>query len=415
MSAVTFAPVIYKQYRKKDGTYPVRFRVIFNRQSKIISTNLIARPEQLNRKLAISDMSLLHDVSNLVARLQDAANKVDTYDPNLSIDDVVRQIERMMSRNTSFSLDFFEYGNKIADEKPKNSRVNYLCALHALENHLGVGSIDISLVTTSFLNRFEAYLRNTYGENARAVSMYMGAIAHIHRRAQKEFNNEESDEIYIKNPFAFYTPPKQKQSTVHRDVPLSMIQQMIKMRTELSGRERRAVDAFLLSFGLMGMNSPDLLSCRPPKNGVLVYYRQKTRDRRPDRAEMHVRIEPCIKPIFDEWADNDGEHAFIFHRFHENHKQFTWALAKGLRAYRDRMKIPDDELDFYSARHTWATTAYKVGVNDGVVNDCLCHIDQNMKVTNIYVKKDWSVMWKANAKVLKKLKWPNTSSSRPTR
>ena len=130
---------------------------------------------------------------------------------------------------------------------------------------------------------------------------------------------------------------------------------------------------------------------------------------------MNVRIEPCIMPIFEEWAEHDGEHAFIYHRFHENHKQFTWALARGLKAYRDRKGIADGDLDFYSARHTWGTIAYSIGINEGVVNDCLCHVDPDMKVTDIYIKKDWSVMWEANAKVLSLFEWPNTSSSRPTR
>ena len=405
MNPITFAPAIYKQYKKKDGTVPVRIRVSFNRKTKIISTNIVARPDQLTRDYSIKDYGLMTDVENLLSRLRDAANKVLILGGDADIDDVVRRVMSKMADEDGFRLDFLEYARKIADEKPKYSRENYMCAIRSFRDYIGSSSIDISQITSALLNKYEAHLRKTYGDNARAVSLYLGAIAHIHRRAQKEFNSEEAGEMNVKNPFAFYTVPKQRPSASHRDVSLKVVQQMIKLRTQLGGRERRAVDAFLLSFALMGMNAPDLLTCRPPKDGILIYNRQKTCKSRPDKAEMHVRIEPCIRPIFDEWADNDGEHAFIFHRFHENHKQFTWALAKGLKQYRGRVGIPDGDLDFYSARHTWGTTAYSVGISEGVVNDCLCHVDADMKVTDIYIRKDWSVMWKANAKVLKQLKW----------
>lgn len=53
----------------------------------------------------------------------------------------------------------------------------------------------------------------------------------------------------------------------------------------------------LLSFALMGMNSADLLTCPPARKDEIVYFRQKTASRRTDRAEMHVRIEPCVSPF----------------------------------------------------------------------------------------------------------------------
>jgi hypothetical protein len=59
----------------------------------------------------------------------------------------------------------------------------------------------------------------------------------------------------------------------------------------------------------------------------------------------------------------------------------------------------------YGARHSWASIAYKTGVEKGLINDGLCHVDKSMKVTDIYINKDWSVLWKANAKVLKQFKW----------
>lgn len=405
MARITFSPVIYSQYKRKDGTYSVRMRVTFKKKTRFITTSEIASPSQLTKKLAVKDAELLNRLRRLETRMRDAVSDLDMYTlDEMEIDEIVAHMKRRI--NGDFRLDFLAFWPEAVADKPKGSRENYMVAYRAFKRFVGVETLDISRVTSRLMREYESFLEKKHGKGARAVTMYTAAVKHVHSLARKKYNNDEAGELVIRNPFEFYTPPKQNLSTTHRDIDLRIIQQMIDTRLQLTGRERRAVDAFLLSFAFMGMNAPDLLDCKPPRDGILVYNRQKTRDHRPDKAEMRVRIEPCIMPLYEEWKEGDGEHAFTFHRLHDNFKQFTWALAKGLKAYRQRMGIPDGELDFYSARHTWATTAYNIGINGGVVNDCLCHVDQKMKITNIYIHKDWSILWEANRKVLAQLRWP---------
>jgi hypothetical protein len=40
-----------------------------------------------------------------------------------------------------------------------------------------------------------------------------------------------------------------------------------------------------------------------------------------------------------------------------------------------------------------------------VVSECLCHIDDGSRVDDIYIRKDWEVLWDANAKVLGLFDW----------
>lgn len=405
MARITFAPVIYSQYKRQDGNYSVKMRITFKQKSKYITTSEVASPSQLTKKLAVKDPELKNRLLRLETRMREAVSDLDMYAlEQMQIGDIITHISRRI--NGDFRLDFLAFWPVAVADKPKGSRENYMVAFRAFKRFLGVETLDISKVTSRLMREYESYLEKKHGKGARAVTMYTAAVKHVHSLARKKYNNDEAGEFVIRNPFEFYSPPKQMLATRHRDIDLSLVQQMIDLRQELEGRERRAVDAFLLSFALMGMNAPDMLDCKPPKKGIIVYNRQKTRDHRLDRAEMHVRIEPCVMPIYREWSEDDGAHAFAFHRFHDNFKQFTWALAKGLKKYRARVGIPDGELDFYSARHTWATTAYNIGIGEGIVNDCLCHSDQNMKITDGYIRKDWTVLWEANRKVLAMLNWP---------
>lgn len=404
MARVTFAPVVYSQFKRKDGNYAVKMRITVNKKSKYITTSEVASPMQLTRSLTIKDPALKQRLRDLESRMRSAIADIDMY--TLEELDVNEVVSRMNKRITGdFRLDFCAFWVDAVADKPKGSRENYIVALHSFQKFLETDSIDISKVTSRLMREYEEWLTKKHGKGARAVTMYTAAVKHVHSLARKKYNNDEIGETLIRNPFEFYTPPKQKPAE-HRDVDAEVIQDMIKMRAQLEGRERRAVDAFLLSFALMGMNACDLLSCKPPKKDVIIYNRQKTREHRADKAEMHVLIDDRIKPLFDEWAENDKEHAFIFHRFHVNHKQFTWALARGLKQYRERMGIPKGALDFYSARHTWGTLARnKARIDKHTVNEGLCHVDEEMKVTDIYIHKDWSLLWEANSKVLDLFQW----------
>lgn len=398
------APVVYPNYRRLDGNYSVKMRITLKRKSRFITTSEIASPKQLTRSLSIKDAALLLRLRDLENRMRTAISGLDMYDlEEMEIDDVVSYINKRILGD--FRLEFCSFWTEAVADKPKGSRENYMVALHSFQKFLQVDTIDISKVTSRLMREYEEWLIKKHGKGARAVTMYTAAVKHVHSLARKKYNDSETGDVLIKNSLEFYTPPKQRPAE-HRDVDADVIQTMINTRHQLEGRERRAVDAFLLSFALMGMNAPDLLSCKPPKDGIIIYNRQKTKNQRDDRAEMHVQIDPRIIPIYKEWAEVNGQTAFIFHRFHENHKQFTWALARGLKQYRQRMGIPDGKLDFYSARHAWGTIARnKAGIDKHTVNDCLCHVDEEMKVTDIYIHKDWSVMWEANKKVLDLFQW----------
>lgn len=402
MASITISPVVVK-YQKKDGTYPVKVRVTYKRKKKLLSTNIFAEQKQLTREFAIKDPLLMKSVGDIIKPMRDTVTSIDLYTlENMDVDDVVRIIVSAVQDSGGFRLDFFEYGERIAAEKPKGSRTNYMCALHSFQAFVGTDKMDISQVSSAMMNNYERMLRTKYGDAARAVSMYPAAIAYIHKRAQKEFNEEEFGRIRIRNPFAYYNPPKQK-AAPHRAVDVAMIRKMLAMRTTLSGTERLGVDLYLLSFGLMGMNIPDIHSCAYPEDGIIVYERTKTKGRREDNAEMHVKIDKAVLPLWKEYEDPEKKRAFSFYHKYKTYKHLGRLANQGLDDFFKRIKAKKET--FYSARHTWSSIAYAAGIDEGIINDCLCHVDPDMRVTDIYVKKDWKVMWKANAKVLKKVGW----------
>lgn len=404
MGTITFKPTIIAR-RKADGTHTIRMRVTANRKSKYISTNISVTPAQLTKSGNIKDRAVLDRLDALTARMRAAAADLDPFAvTQMSIDEIVRHIAA--HQDSAFRLEFFEFARKTVEGKTtRNTRLYYRNAVNAFREFAGRDTMDISEITSSMMRNFEAWLVARHGTGARATGSYPASIGHIHAQARLMYNNEETGEILIRNPFAYFHAARTRQAG-HRNVSREAVQALIDGRGKLRRRrEVLAADMFLVSFGLMGMNAADIYACAPPKDGVLIYNRAKTAGRRDDRAEMHVRIDPRIAALLDRWADSPGSgHAFRVHRL-MTPGSFVATLSAGLHMACDTLGI-SEPMTFYSARHTWATLAYSAGVDKSVINDCLCHVDDAMKVTDIYIAKDWEVMWKANAKVLDLFRWP---------
>lgn len=402
MISASVTPVLEESRWKKNGTQFYRIRVTYRRESRYIKTTIAIHRDQLTKGGKIKDSSIRIAVEDAVRNIERIIANIPARDiSRMTAADIVTRIER--ETQDAFYLDFVEFGREIVSKKSPSSRATYLCALKALCDYMGKESFDISEITSSMLHRWEKWLREKYGNDGRAVSAYPAAMRYIHNQARIQYNDEERGHTPIRNPFAYYKPPQQKQAA-HRAVDASVIQRMIDLRPSLSGREKLGVDVFLISFALMGMNSPDLFNCEPPTDGILTYNRTKTAGRRADHALMKVRMEEVAEPLFREYISRQHTNAFRFYVMYTTYEIFGANVNAGLRAFCKRIGHTDG-LTLYSARHSWASCAYKAQVDRGIINDCLCHVDKAMKVTDIYIDKDWSVMWDANRKVLEQFRW----------
>ena len=85
---------------------------------------------------------------------------------------------------------------------------------------------------------------------------------------------------------------------------------------------------------------------------------------------------------------------------HNTDKNFNRAINFGLKEIGAILGIED--LEFYAARHSWATIALnKCGIDKYTVHSALNHVDDAMKVTDIYIERDFVIENQANVKVLK--------------
>ena len=421
----TFRTCIFSHQRRADGTYNIKLRITHHRKSRWISTTLYALPDDLKRGLKIKDEKLSRKCRELVEDCIDLCNDMGYAVEEMEIDELVARIKSGLKGGERFRLDFIAYMRQEAARMNSGTASIYMTALNALRRYIGRDTLDIGEITAPFIKGFVQFIesepsqrganRKQKGETAtknkgnRALSLYISRIKTIYNRAKEEFNDEELGQMNILgNPFRnlrLETPAP----TAKRAISAESIQQIIDLPPLANERARMARDCFLLSFALMGMNSADLLTCPPARKDEIVYFRQKTASRRTDRAEMHVRIEPCVSPLIARYSDKTGKRLLHFYLRYKDRVSFNKAINKGLKDVGEAIGV--DGLTFYAARHSWATIARTpreeggAGLDKYVIHEALNHVDTSMKVTDIYLVKNWRVIFDANKAVMNLFDW----------
>ncbi len=393
----TFIPEL-SNYKRHDGTYAVNVRIYHNGVTLRKALGMHAKPDQLNReKTKIKDASLLDAANKAVDRIRMVAATVE----GAAFMDAVtlwRNIKARMEAQNGFSLPFVAFSQTITAKMEKGTADGYKYAFNAFKSFLGRDEIDINEIDKAMVADFRAWIEKRNGKGCRAASAYLEKLRHVHNVARDTYNDDDTGMVRIpRQPFRGMVPPQPPSR--HRALTLEQIRKVVAAQP-VTRRGRLAKDVFLLSFCLIGMNTADIFTLDKTdiRNGVLTYQRRKTKNKRQDKAEISIRLEPEAAALLDKWGGS--KLLFSFCERYCDFKGFNKAVNVGIKTIGDAVGI--DKMQSYNARHTWATLARnECGVPKDVVSECLNHASRGgERVTDIYIRRDWTRVWEANRKVL---------------
>ena len=414
---LTFKAEIRKNEMKVGGTFNVKIRVTYNREVKRLATHIFVRTEDLTKDFKLKNPKYIKEADKLVRYYEELCMGLPLEASNLTLSDVLDYIQKEKEKNTP--IDFIQFCKDwLAATEVKGKR-NYQTTLNTFIAFLGKDKLNTNQVTKLLMMEFMEYLHKKRTKQVaelqrkgkripsnRMVSLYMGSIRHLFNEAKKKYNDYDRNVIRIPNsPFENLEIPKQE-ATRKRALSAELIKKIWELPyiINANGRERLcpfnlAKDCFILSFCLIGMNSADLYNCTELKGGSITYYRTKTTDRRLDKAKMKVDVLPILLPLMKKYEDYTQKKVFCFYHLYSTFKNFNRAINLGLKQIGKILKI--DDLEYYAARHSWATLAVnKVGIDKYTVHAALNHIDETMKVTDIYIERDFKIENEANRKVI---------------
>ena len=416
---LTIKAEIKKSELKVDGTYNVKIRFTLDRKVKRLSTNLFITSKDLTKSLKFKeDTSIKRAIDGLVLYYREQCFKLQLDQNHYSLDEIIEFLNGEQEKQQT--IDFIKFSREWIASTTIKGAPNYTTAINALVRFVGKEELDINLITLDFLEQFKAFLigerdartkklmqQGKRVTSNRTLSLYLVSIKKLFSEAKRKFNKKDKNLILIPNsPFEDFKIPKQE-ATRKRAIPADIIKKVwklpykdMKKGYKSTCRYNLAKDCFILSFCLMGINSADLYNATEMRGNTIVYNRTKTKARRLDGAKMMVDIPKIVQPLIDKYKDSTGKRLFNFYQYYGDEKTFNKAINSGLKEIGSILEV--DDLEYYAARHSWATIALnKVGIDKYIVHAALNHIDDSMKVTDIYIERDFVNENKANAKVVK--------------
>lgn len=397
----TFKVVI--RGRRNDGFYPVYIRVSHKSDTSYIKTSFAVSERGLKRtynkvgkeKIEVSDVKVLRECMDYIAEYVTKLNNVDS--DKMSVQEITNFL---LAKNTEISFSDFanDYISEMINAGRESSTCNYKMAVKRLHEFLDKDNILFEDLTFSRLtNWIESMM-----DSPRKRNLYPSCIKTMYSAAILKFNDEDRDIIRIKkNPFARIKIPSTKPAA-KKSLKIGEIRRFFSWDVQKNRNEKISQDVCKLVFCLAGINTADLYDLpinALSEDGTLHYRRKKTRDKSLSGAYTEIKVPKIIQPLLEEYRGI--KRLFIFSENYRSSNIFADAIIRGCRKICKNAELKN--ITPYSFRHSWATIA---------INDCNASMDDvafalnhssAYKVTNIYIRPDYSRIDKLNRKVLGKI------------
>jgi hypothetical protein len=404
---------------KQDNTFPVMIQLYHAGSKKYLPTGHLVSKKQVSIKKGVAKLKDEYVINQMNADIVAYKERLLKY--NGINHATVQQIKEFLitKEDSPIEIDFIAYGRTFIETQTKSTGKNTETVLNAFVDFLGIGNISIHEVNLKMLQAFAVYLQSERkvkrnngsaglteytlkSVSTTAIKDYIGKLRQIFIAARDEYNDEDNGKILIVHyPFRKFKMPKIKVAK-KRNLKADQIK-LIRDAKDIDRRTNLARDVFMLSFYLVGINSVDLFNLTGYKHGRVSFYRSKTESRKEELSFISIKVEPEALPLFEKYRDEAGKCIFNFHRQYRNADAFNKAVNLGLKKLAVDINI--DPINLGYARGSWSTIARndcKISKED--IHFALNHSDPAMKVTDLYIQEDFSIVDKANRKVLNLLK-----------
>ena len=259
----------------------------------------------------------------------------------------------------------------------------YRSSLNAIITYCGGEDFTFNEITPEWLKGFEIHLRKRKC-SWNTVSTYMRILRAVYNRAVD--NNEAK---YIPRLFRYvYTGTRAEHQRALETGNVEKIFAGLILLSGVNPAMQRARHFFILMFLMRGMPFVDLAYLRKSDlhGNVITYRRRKTG--RPLSVTLTNEAMRIVRMYMNQ--DVHSPYLFSFLRSPEGTMEAYREYQLALRSFNRQLLILGellgipDRLSSYTARHTWATTAYYCEVHPGIISQAMGH--SSITVTETYLK-----------------------------
>ena len=380
---IVVSTVLDSRTINKEGKYPVKIKVYYQRKPKYYSTG-ICMTKQEWEKLPESKSSenrkikqAIESSFSLVRINVEALAEKGTFSFNT--------LNLRLGKATGDTLNSAIRAKieELKDEERIGTMQFYQTTLVMVEE-VGGKNIPFNAITVEWLLRCERLWSSS--RSISTIGMHIRNIRTLMNEAKRAGFIKESQYPFGKGQYEIKTGTGRKKGLTKK--------QLKAIFDYLSENEatNRYKDLWMFIYLCNGINPTDMLNLKFSDivDGEINYVRQKTVRTTKNRKEIRVVISPQLQAIIDKWGNEPLAENYIFPYLKGNEtavekKAVTRDVVKRINK---RMKLIGEELGIgvittYTARHSFATVLKRSGANISYISESLGHTDQ--RTTEAYL------------------------------
>ena len=378
---------------KKDGTFPIIFKVYLGKKNKIITLPYscsLSEWDETNKKVRKNHnkyKSINEFLKKLDTRLQNAIDDLETQEINYDLDDIKEVFLNEAKQNKVKIIsvkDFFLDRIKELEETKKFGYAKSTKDTYRSLFKFTKEDLKFKQITPEFLDKYEVFLRKTSEDGG--IAFRMRDIRTMYNLAIKYGYAKQ-----LEYPFTVYKIAKLKSNSRKIAITKEEFEKFKNFDVSLNKEYETAYKMFLFSYYAGGMNFKDMtvLSWSNIENDRLKYKRDKT------KVDFNLMLHPeAIELLkhFKSYPKTENTN-YIFpiilknnlteKQIHDRYKRCLRKFNKDLKDIATKVGL-DKNITSYVPRHSFATHLKFNGVSEGTISQLMGHSD--VSVTKAYLE-----------------------------
>lgn len=377
LGGITLSVFFDRRRPKENLSFPIKYRVTFNRKRVYYSSGVDLTEEQWSQLQNTRKKDLI-EIKELI---QSGFDKIKDHIKELvrgegfSYDGLSRRLSR--GRKDSIYIAFDNKIKSLEEAGQVGTASTYQCAVTSIQKYTS-RDIRFSDITIEWLKKYESHLLNE-DKSRTTVKFYIGALRSIMNEGRNLMIITEAQYPFGKGKFEIKTATGRKMALTLPQIKL-VLDYPLSTDSEIKCR-----DLWFFSYLLNGANFNDLLRLKfkDIAGGEVHFYRQKT-IRTTQRQKLIVApLLPEMNAIIQKWGNSERKpdsYLFPYLSHGLTPREEKRIIQNVVRLVNKKMaKISKDlgldTISTYTARHSYATVLKRSGANISFISESLGHSD----------------------------------------
>jgi len=406
---VTYKILLDTRRAKSDGTYPIVIRIVYDRKNTTLNTGVFVTSDYwISEKASVSSQhqngGLLNKrITEEYLKIQKAVLELESEN-DFSFESLKERLNGQQRKSTvaksvSFKMFSEQLVNDMLSVNETGNAIVYRTTINRFLGFVNDDKLKFNTIDYKLLDGFRRHLLKD-GVKQNTVSNYFRTLRAIYNKAIKA-------KVVDRSRYPFLDISVKAERTAKRAISVDDLKTIANMSLKPMSRKWHAQNYFFLSFALIGASFTDLAYLTPAniRKGRLTYKRRKT------GKELSIKLQPYTEAIIKRYAESSSKYLLpiLTADVVEDSMRAKALIAQWIKTTNKWLSqlVQDCKLDCevttYVARHSWATTAKRMGYSIEVIAEAMGHEHGN-RITNIYLDTfDQDVIDEANRKVIDSL------------